>query len=54
MIKMNEDMVKQRVCVTISKELLEWVEKQIEKGVFASKSHAITRALIELKKRELT
>ena len=37
--------------VTVDPELLEWVEKEIEKHRFASRSHAIDMALFELKNK---
>lgn len=49
-----EIMPKRRMCVTVREELLEWVEKQIEEGIYATKSHAVERALILLKKEVKT
>jgi metal-responsive CopG/Arc/MetJ family transcriptional regulator len=33
--------MKQRISITIDKELLEWLDKKIEDKVFASRSHGI-------------
>jgi hypothetical protein len=46
------NMPKQRLQVTIRKDLIEWMDKKIEQGEFASYSHAIDRALIKLKDQE--
>jgi Arc/MetJ-type ribon-helix-helix transcriptional regulator len=37
-----------KLSVTIDSELIKWVEKQIEKKVFRSKSHALEYALSQL------
>jgi Arc/MetJ-type ribon-helix-helix transcriptional regulator len=42
-------MPKQRLQVTLRKDLIEWMDIEVEKGIFASYSHAIERALIKLK-----
>lgn len=47
-----ELMPKKRMCVTVREDLVEWVEKQIEKGIYATKSHAVERALIVLREKE--
>ena len=46
------NMPKQRLQVTIRKDLVEWVATEIEKGIYASYSHAIERGLIKLKEQE--
>lgn len=33
--------MKQRITITIDKELLEWLDKKIEDKVFANRSHGI-------------
>jgi Arc/MetJ-type ribon-helix-helix transcriptional regulator len=48
----EKPMPKKRLQVTIRKDLVEWMEKKIEKGDFASYSHAIDKALIKLKEQE--
>lgn len=47
---MENDMTKKRMCVTVREELVKWIEDMIEEGIYASKSHAVERALILLKK----
>jgi len=39
------------ISVTLSYELIEWIEKKIEDLTFSSRSHAIEKALTELKKK---
>jgi len=46
-----EDMPKKRMCVTVREDLVEWIEDQMEKGIYATKSHAVERALILLKEK---
>lgn len=43
------EMPKERVSITIRKELLEWIDKKIEDLTYASRSHAIEYALAKLK-----
>ncbi len=45
-------MVKTKVSHTIDEELIEWVDKEVAKKRFASRSHAIEYALDQLKKIE--
>jgi Arc/MetJ-type ribon-helix-helix transcriptional regulator len=45
-------MTKQRLQVTIRKDLIEWMNSRIEKGIYSSYSHTIERALIKLKDTE--
>jgi len=33
--------VKERITITVDKELLDWLDKKIEEKVFASRSHGI-------------
>lgn len=49
MSKTVKDMAKQRVYATIRKDLVEWMDTKINSGDYASRSHAIERALIKLK-----
>ncbi len=46
------EMAKQRLQVTVREDLVKWIDKQIETARFASRSHAIEYALIQLKERE--
>lgn len=48
----NESMPKVRRSVTISKDLLDWINQQIEKRRFKDVSHAIEYALYHLKEEE--
>ena len=43
------NMPKERVSITIRKDLLEWIDQQIESLRFASRSHAIEYAVAQLK-----
>ena len=36
----NQDL-KERITITIDKELLEWLDKQIDEKIFANRSHGI-------------
>ena len=47
-----EDMPKKRMCVTVREDLVAWIEEKIEKGIFATKSHAVERALILLREKK--
>jgi len=33
--------LKERITITIDKELLEWLDKQIDEKIFANRSHGI-------------
>jgi metal-responsive CopG/Arc/MetJ family transcriptional regulator len=46
------NMVKERIAVTISADLLKWVDKKIEDTTFANRSHAVEHALTRLKEEE--
>lgn len=48
----TETMAKVRRSVTISKELLDWVNRQIEQKRFKDVSHAIDFALYHLKQED--
>jgi len=43
---------KVKITVSLDRELVEWVEKEIKKKRFGSKSHAIELALYKLKSEE--
>lgn len=45
-------MPKLRLQVTVRKDLVEFMDKKIEKGDYASRSHAIEKALIKLRELE--
>ena len=42
-----------RMSVSIREDLVKWIEEQLEKGIYATKSHAVERALILLRDREV-
>lgn len=46
------DMPKERVSITIRRDLLEWIDKKVESLRFASRSHAIEYAIAKLKQEE--
>ena len=46
------NMPKQRLQVTVRKDLVDWMDKKIESGDYASRSHAIEKALIKLREAE--
>ena len=39
-----------KTSITLERELLEWMDEKIEEGVYASRSHAIRFALMQLMK----
>jgi Arc/MetJ-type ribon-helix-helix transcriptional regulator len=43
------EMAKQRLQVTVRDDLVKWMDQQIEKARFGSRSHAIEYALTKLK-----
>jgi len=45
-------LVRVKTSITMDKAVLEWVNRRIEEGVFASKSHAIEYALKRLMREE--
>ena len=45
----EEEMPKKRVYATIREDLVEWMDQQVKKLRFASRSHAIEYALAKLK-----
>lgn len=47
-----EAMVKKRIAVTISEDLLKWIDKKIKDTTFANRSHAVEHALTQLKETE--
>ena len=38
---MKKDEFKERITVTIDKELLEWIDKKVKEKIFASRSHGL-------------
>ena len=47
-----EAMTKIRLQVTVREDLVKWIDEQVEKLRFASRSHAIEYALTQLKEKE--
>lgn len=45
-------MTKDRLQVTVRKDLVEWMDQKITSGEYASRSHAIEKALIKLREKE--
>jgi len=45
-------MVKKRIAVTVSDDLLKWVDRKVKDTTFANRSHAIEHALTKLKEAE--
>jgi Arc/MetJ-type ribon-helix-helix transcriptional regulator len=43
----DENMPRQRLTISISKDVIAWIDKKIEDGVYYNRSHAIEKALIE-------
>ena len=37
-------LVKSITCITLDRKVLEWIERKVDEGVFASRSHAVARA----------
>ena len=48
---MGTEMARIKTAVTLEKELLDWIDAQIKEGVFASRSHAVRYALMQLRKK---
>jgi metal-responsive CopG/Arc/MetJ family transcriptional regulator len=46
------DMVKQRVSLTVRKELLAWIDGKVKLLVYASRSHAFESLIAEAMKQE--
>ena len=46
------EMVRERVSITLPRELLEWIDKKIEARIYANRSHAIEVLILEAMKRE--
>jgi len=44
--------MKERITITLDKELLEWIDKRIEQKVFASRSHGLEFLIAEKMKDE--
>lgn len=42
---------KPKISISIEQELIDWIDSKIKKKYFANRSHAIERALTELKEK---
>jgi Arc/MetJ-type ribon-helix-helix transcriptional regulator len=42
-------MVKVKLTVSISPELVRWIDEQVEKGYFADRSHGVQYAMLKVK-----
>jgi len=52
MSKENE-MAKQRVTISMSKEVLEWLDSQVEKRIYKDRSHAVEKLIYDrMEKKE--
>jgi Arc/MetJ-type ribon-helix-helix transcriptional regulator len=47
-----EDMPKKQVTVTIPKELLAWIDEQVQKRTYSDRSHAFEIAILTLKEKK--
>jgi len=45
-------MVKKRLQVTVREDIVNWIDQQVEKLRFASRTHAIEYALLQLMEQE--
>jgi metal-responsive CopG/Arc/MetJ family transcriptional regulator len=43
----ENNMPKQRVTISISKDVLEWIDKQVENRTFKDRSHAIEKMIYD-------
>jgi len=46
------EMVRERVSITLPKEIVEWIDKKIQSRIYANRSHAIEVIILEAIKRE--
>ena len=44
--------MKERITITIDKELLDWLDKKIDEKVFANRSHGMEFLIMNKKKEE--
>ena len=44
--------MKERITITLDKELLEWLDKKIDDKIFANRSHGFERLIMERIKEE--
>ncbi len=48
----SEVMVKKRIAITVSSDLLKWVDQKVKETTFANRSHAVEHALTKLREAE--
>jgi len=46
------NMVKKRIAVTVSEDLLRWIDTKVKDTTFANRSHAVEHALTTLRDKE--
>ncbi|MEM3459100.1 MAG: ribbon-helix-helix domain-containing protein [Candidatus Bathyarchaeia archaeon] len=46
-MNVENEMPKQRVTVSISKDVLEWIDSQVEKRIFKDRSHAFEKLIYD-------
>jgi len=46
------EVMKQSISVTVDKELVEWIDKQVETQRFRNRSHAVEVALMKFREAE--
>ena len=51
-VMIMESMTKKRIAVTVSEDLLKWVDSKVKDTTFANRSHAVERALTQLRENE--
>jgi len=51
-VMIMESMVKKRIAVTVSEDLLKWIDRKVKDTTFANRSHAIEHALTKLIENE--
>lgn len=44
--------MKERITITLDKELVEWLDKKIEEKIFANRSHGLEFLIMEMSKKE--
>jgi Arc/MetJ-type ribon-helix-helix transcriptional regulator len=47
----DENMPRQRLTISISTEVIKWIDKEIQEGTYYNRSHAIERCLLEKMKK---
>ena len=47
-----ESMTKKRIAITVSEDLLKWVDRKVKDTTFANRSHAVEHALAQLRETE--